>query len=156
MPRGGKRPGAGRKPGIPTRKTVTRRLIAEQAAAKGVTPLDVMLDNMRDAYAQARQAEQTLPSQILDINTMSPKDAFDAVHAAVRRVIDFRRIAEQCASDAAPFIHPRLSAIEQKTELKGDTLATLLQAIDGRTTGIATGAENDGSALAPEQPLRHH
>ena len=156
MPRGGRRPGAGRKPGAITRKTIARRLIAEQAAARGVTPLDVMLDNMRDAYAQALQAEQALPSCVPDIHAMAPKDAFDAVLAAVRRVIDFRRIAEQCASDAAPFIHPRLSAIEQKTEFKGDTLATLLQAIDGRTTGIATGAEDDRSPLAPEQSVPHH
>jgi hypothetical protein len=97
-----------------------------------------------------------LPACVSDVRAMSPKKAFDAVHAAAQRAIDFRKIAEQCASDAAPFIHPRLSAIEQKTELKGDTLATLLQAIDGRTTGIATGAENDGPPLAPEQPLRHH
>jgi hypothetical protein len=52
MRRGGRRPGAGRKPGVPAQKTIARRLIAEQAAAKGVTPLDVMLNNMRDAYAQ--------------------------------------------------------------------------------------------------------
>jgi hypothetical protein len=63
----------------------------------------------------------------------------------------------EIAKDAAPYIHPRLSAIEQNTTLKGDTLSALMAAIDGRTTGIADGADPAGeSPLAPEQSLRHH
>ena len=46
--RGGRRPGAGRKPGSATRKT---REIAERAAAEGITPLEVMLEDMRAKYA---------------------------------------------------------------------------------------------------------
>src|SRR5512144_3006852 len=46
--RGGRRPGAGRKPGSATRKT---REIAERAAAEGITPLEVMLADMRSKYA---------------------------------------------------------------------------------------------------------
>jgi hypothetical protein len=46
--RGGRRPGAGRKPGSATRKT---REIAERAAAEGITPLEVMLADMRAKYA---------------------------------------------------------------------------------------------------------
>jgi hypothetical protein len=45
MARGGKRPGAGRKPGSLTKKT---RDIAEAAAAAGETPLEHMLKIMRD------------------------------------------------------------------------------------------------------------
>jgi hypothetical protein len=45
MPRGGKRPGAGRKVGSLTKKT---RDIAEAAAAAGETPLEYMLRVMRD------------------------------------------------------------------------------------------------------------
>lgn len=44
---GGARPGAGRKPGVPTTKT---RLIAEQASAEGITPLEVMLLDMRKKF----------------------------------------------------------------------------------------------------------
>lgn len=44
MPRGGKRPGAGRKKGSATQKT---RKVADRAAAEGITPLEVMLDAMR-------------------------------------------------------------------------------------------------------------
>src|SRR6266511_5331757 len=46
--RGGRRPGAGRKPGSATRKT---REIAEWAAAEGITPLEVMLADMCAKYA---------------------------------------------------------------------------------------------------------
>ena len=71
---------------------------------------------------------------------------------------DSRLAACKIAEDAAPYVHPRLSAVEQKTTFEGDTLAALMQAIDGRTTGIRTGneAEAAGPALAPEQPVSHH
>lgn len=42
---GGRRPGAGRKPGSTTAKT---REIADKAAAEGITPLEYMLKLMRD------------------------------------------------------------------------------------------------------------
>ena len=48
MARGGKRSGAGRKAGSANRKT---REIADQAAAEGITPLEVMLTSMRKLYA---------------------------------------------------------------------------------------------------------
>lgn len=44
MPRGGRRPGAGRKPGGRNRKS---REIADRATAEGITPLEVMLETMR-------------------------------------------------------------------------------------------------------------
>jgi hypothetical protein len=45
MPRGGARPGAGRKPGSATKRT---REIADRAADAGLTPLDYMLGLLRD------------------------------------------------------------------------------------------------------------
>lgn len=45
MPRGGKREGAGRKSGVPNTKT---RELQEKVAASGLTPLDYMLDVMRN------------------------------------------------------------------------------------------------------------
>lgn len=50
MPKGGKRPGAGRPKGSRNKATQKRRDIAERALADGVTPLEVMLEAMRDAY----------------------------------------------------------------------------------------------------------
>lgn len=48
MPRGGTRPGAGRPKGSANKKT---REIADRAAREGVTPLEVMLEDMRSKYA---------------------------------------------------------------------------------------------------------
>lgn len=45
MSRGGARPGAGRKTGAVTKKT---REVAERAIAEGLTPLDYMLQILRD------------------------------------------------------------------------------------------------------------
>jgi hypothetical protein len=71
---GGRRPGAGRKPGSATKKT---REIAERAAADGITPLEVMIQAMRSHYEANRLDE-----------------------------------AASIAKDAAPYMHPRLQAIQ--------------------------------------------
>jgi hypothetical protein len=52
MSRGGKRAGAGRKRGSLTKKT---REIAERAAADGITPLEVLLGAMREAWASGNR-----------------------------------------------------------------------------------------------------
>ncbi len=74
MALGGKREGAGRKPGTANLKT---REIANKALQEGITPLEVMLAAMRKAY-----------------------DAEDMKEAAT------------FAKDAAPYVHPRLAAVE--------------------------------------------
>lgn len=48
MARGGPRPGAGRKPGTPNKATIARQ---EEVAASGVTPLEYMLEVMRNPLA---------------------------------------------------------------------------------------------------------
>lgn len=74
MPRGGKREGAGRKRGAVTKKT---QEIAAKAATEGITPLEVMVGAMREAWER------------------NDKDA-----------------AARYAKDAAPYMHPRLQAVE--------------------------------------------
>ena len=69
---GGRRQGAGRKPGALTTKT---REIAEHAIQGGITPLDYMLSILRDPNVKA-------------------EDRFEAAKAA------------------APYVHPRLAAVE--------------------------------------------
>jgi hypothetical protein len=79
---GGKRSGAGRKAGAATKKT---RLIAEKAMAEGITPLEFMLDIMRT----------------------EPGDIEDA-----RLLADHQAMRFEAAKAAAPYIHPRLAAVE--------------------------------------------
>jgi hypothetical protein len=80
--RGGARKGAGRKPGAATQRT---RVIADRAMAEGITPLEYMLQVMR-----------TEPSPDMD--------ARDMLQAITMRF--------EAAKAAAPYIHPRLAAIE--------------------------------------------
>lgn len=48
--RGGKRPGAGRKKGSVTKATVYRQEMLAKAAAEGISPLEVMMTAMREAW----------------------------------------------------------------------------------------------------------
>lgn len=77
MPRGGKRPGAGRKKGQVTKATVFRQEMLARAAADGISPLEVIMTAMRNAWAA--------------------NDHEKAVEYAV---------------SAAPYVHPRLAAVE--------------------------------------------
>lgn len=52
--KGGKRPGAGRKPGVPNKRTAE---IQSAVEASGITPLEFMLDVMRNGTDQAMRFE---------------------------------------------------------------------------------------------------
>lgn len=61
------------------------------------------------------------------------------------------------AAQAAPYCHPRLSAIDQSTTFKGSPLTDLLEFIDGRTASLGDAEGPDGEPpLAPEQSLSSH
>src|SRR5262245_26627769 len=94
MSRGGRRAGAGRKPGTPNRRTAQWQA---EIAASGVTPLEYMLGIIRDKNApEARRDEM--------------------------------------AKAAAPYVHPRLAAVDHSGEmglrraadLSDDELATIV------------------------------
>lgn len=82
--RGGYRKGAGRKPGSANKKT---RAIADKAAETGQTPLEVMIDAMRAFVSEAASATGEVRLKLL-------------------------AAASSIAKDAAPYMHPRLQAIE--------------------------------------------
>lgn len=98
MPVGGARPGAGRPLGSVTKRT---REIANKLVEDGPTPLEVMIANMRFAHAAAEAKLAALPD--------ATKRGYRAALAAVVR---FRQIAQDAAKDAAPYVHPKLAAIE--------------------------------------------
>lgn len=79
--RGGKRANAGRKAGSATKKT---REIADKAMAEGISPLEFMLNVMRQDTAHE-----------------------DAKVQAAREAMAF-----EAAKAAAPYMHPRLAAVE--------------------------------------------
>ncbi len=89
MARGGKRAGAGRPPGAHNKRT---REIAEQAAKKGITPLEYMLKVMRDSKADGARRDDM-------------------------------------AKAAAPYMHPRLNAI-QHTGKDGEPIKVSFTGLD--------------------------
>jgi hypothetical protein len=108
MPRGGKREGAGRKAGAVTTRT---REIADKAATEGLTPLEYMLQMLRDESAS--------------------KD--DRMWAAEK---------------AAPFVHPKLAAVDHSGELKhsaDDSIAGLLGRIANQGLRLVPDMENDNA-----------
>lgn len=90
--RGGARKGAGRKPGLESIKT---RADFKRLVAQGETPLEVLLNYMRQAAQKGLAA-----------------------------------MAIQCASIAAPYVHPRLAAVA----VQGSVEVTLTQLVESALT----------------------
>lgn len=105
---GGKRVGAGRKLGALAKRT---QAIAEKASAEGITPLEVMLANMWHFHRIAESAEKALAELSADkIDGMEPDDQFKYLLAEVKKAAGLRDMAQGCAVDAAPYIHPKLAS----------------------------------------------
>ena len=127
MPRGGKRVGAGRPAGAITTRT---REVAERATAEGKTPLEIMVENMRHFQQVALDAEATLDglsasefsSQVPE--NASPEEQFKFLLAQVKKTAGFRQLAQDAARDAAPYVHPKLAAIEHTGKDGGPVAVT--------------------------------
>lgn len=108
MARGGKRLGAGRTKGAPNKANFERQA---KIAAGGMTPLDIMIENMRHAHAQAEQAEAELTEDRI-AELAHSENPFKAILDEVKKALNYRKVAQQCAADVAPYVHPKLAAIE--------------------------------------------
>lgn len=98
--RGGKRAGSGRKPGS---ANVKSREIADKAIAEGITPLEVMLQAMRK-FVEAAEKMGTGQLQVVDGEVITQ--------------LSLMTEASKIAKDAAPYIHPRLSAVDHTSKGK--------------------------------------
>lgn len=107
MQRGGRRPGAGRPKGALNKRTKARLDVAAQALAAGKTPLEVMLEAMREAY-----------------------ETSGAIAA-----VPF-------AKEAAPYVHPRLSAVDANAQ--GDLIVELVT-FDSAPDKQAAAADSDAA-----------
>lgn len=117
MARGGKRVGAGRKAGSLTKRT---RAIAEQAAAEGKAPLEIMLDNMRHFQKVALDAEAVIEAMGEDEIAalgQNHEEQFKALLAKVKQAAGLRQMAHECARDAAAYVHPKLASIEHSGDV---------------------------------------
>jgi uncharacterized protein YceH (UPF0502 family) len=111
--RGGARPGSGRKAGEANKKT---RAIADKAAKEGITPLEVMLKTMTALMERADLAKslKVLPGE---------KEP-----SYLELMVD----AASVAKDAAPYMHPRLQAIEHSGGMTIRTLADELAELNAQ------------------------
>ena len=130
---GGKREGAGRKTGSVTKRT---REVAERAVATGMTPLEVMIDNMRHFQQVALDAEATLNgltagefSEQVSPDA-SPEDQFKFLLAQVKKTVGLRQAAQDAARDAAPYIHPKLSSVAHTDPDGGPLKITIVRYAD--------------------------
>jgi hypothetical protein len=126
MAKGGKREGSGRKLGAATKLT---REIANKAAKAGISPLEVMLDNMLHFQKVALDAEAVIESMNEDQSQSlgeTHEDRFKALLAKVKQAAGFRQIAHECARDASPYMHPRLSTVQHS----GDPDAPIIHRIE--------------------------
>jgi hypothetical protein len=78
--------------------------VALAVAASGITPLEMMLDNMRSAYQRALELEKQL-------NDLPPEE-LEASLQLMREIARQRQIAQKCAADAANYVHPKLASIQ--------------------------------------------
>lgn len=85
--KGGKRPGAGRKKGVPNKRTAE---VQRQVEESGITPLEFMLRIMR-----------TEPGEIKD-------------QRVLQSMMEMRF---EAAKAAAPYVHARLSSIDLKADI---------------------------------------
>lgn len=108
---GGPQPNAGRKKGGTNARTKMLRAVADGAVKKGKSPLDIMLKNMRFYDEKAEALLSTLEERIIDKKT-APLELVQLL----QEMSGFRMSAQKCACDAAPFVHPKLSAIAVKVD----------------------------------------
>jgi hypothetical protein len=148
MARGGKREGAGRKPGAVTKRT---REIADRALASGKSPLEVMLDNMWHFQQVAMDAEAVIESmneeQITSLGS-SHEEQFKALLAKVKQAAGLRQMAHECARDAAGYMHARLSAVQHSGEIN---LKSARDVTDDELANIAS-RSGEGTAEATFDP----
>lgn len=135
MARGGKREGAGRKPGALTRRT---QEVAARAVATGMTPLEVMLENMQHFLQVAKDAEATLEGLTAEefagqvASDATPEDQFKFLLATVKKTAGLRQAAQDAARDAAPYIHSRLSSMTVEAEVKATVSEIRRTVVDPR------------------------
>lgn len=111
MARGGVRKGAGRKAGAVTVKT--REIANKVAADGGRQMLEIMVENARHLFNLALEAEQALAEMTPDkIAGLEPEEQFNVILAEVKKAAGLRMLAQECASEAAPFMHAKISPID--------------------------------------------
>ena len=101
MAKGGARPGAGRKKGVPNKNQAILREFAQRAASEGGlqdTPLELLLATMRWLHGEAAAGRTLVEGEGTSWRAYGP--------------LELRLMAVDVAAKAAPYCHPRLAQVE--------------------------------------------
>jgi hypothetical protein len=118
---GGPRPNSGRPRENQFRDAgIIRRLMRDGEA----TPAEVMITNMRYYWLRAEKLTDKL-GELADLLTAEKIKSKDPEVLEMLKLMDkistLRDQAQACAVDAAPYCHPKLAALQIKTEDSGDS-----------------------------------
>ena|ERR1035437_3552111 len=98
--RGGRRP-----KGSLGKRTKALLAIKDQALHAGITPLEVLLNNMRFYYDKISKAEQMLEAAI------AQHEPTEKIIQVLKTLCDFRSEAGRFAVEAAPYCHSRMATL---------------------------------------------
>jgi len=144
MARGGSRPNGGRKVG--TLNGTTRQMAVSAFKTAGLLPIEVMAKNMTFWFHEAEKIGKELQKLIVDIE--DPEDRREFI-AMVNRFMDFRQRAQECAVDAAPYVHPRFAAIEFMNEDSIDAHRKALEEASAAGKSVKEMAEGYAGLVSP-------
>lgn len=114
MARGGKREGAGRKPGSKSKRTLAAEALRTKLLEEGDSPLEVMVSNMRTAQSKADELLAELGKVAL---AQASPEILEAAALLTKETRAMMMAAHECAKDAAPYLHPKLANIEVEGNL---------------------------------------
>jgi hypothetical protein len=114
MAKGGKREGAGRKPGIPNKRTQERQ--AKIAARPDRDPLEQLLDMQEEAREDYRRAHKLVETLRKKYPHPLPEHRTEIEKAETARR-NARSDLADLASRAAPYVHARLASTEAKVDV---------------------------------------
>ena len=127
--------GRGRPAGSVSQRTKAMRDITNEAILDGITPVEVMLENMRFYH---EKADVLLTAIVAGVK--GNKKSMELL-AALKELGSFKDKAQTCAVDAAPYCHPRLSAtnvsgeITHKVEEAQEAFKTIAGVLDAAVNG---------------------
>lgn len=112
--RGGSRIGAGRPPASIAKRLAGVREITMDIIKSGKVPLRVMINNMIFYDEKAVHLEGMMADALADNAKRFSEKGFIKSLELMTQLGDARMKAQKCACDAAPFLHPRLSAVDMQ------------------------------------------
>jgi hypothetical protein len=139
MPRGGKREGAGRKPGRRNNRTLMAMELREQFLKSSYSPLTILQKNIRWAQDEAEQLQKALGQ--VDFASMDAAK-IEALNETRKQVMALRSKANEVAAMAAPYVQPKPAVVDEPINIDVTAVVTaedLVTANNNLVLAVANG-----------------